>query len=210
MAKTSGGTRSKKTAKGGGLANDGGGTGSKGQFGIKREGSIKEIKNKQLRQDIQQGISKFESRLGVRTVVKLADMKGAYGVHVTSNGKSAGVFLNRSIFKEGTRASITASKQEAYKQKFLNRTNKPTQHTVVHELGHALWTTHFTGAKHKAAAKEITSLYKEFRRKNPKSWGSYGKSNINEFFAEGIAKGVLSKHDRYSRNLFKIVKKHGL
>ena len=34
----------------------------------------------------------------------------------------------------------------------------------------------------------------------------YGKTNINEFFAEGIIKGVLAKGDKYSKRLIQIVK----
>lgn len=205
MAKTSGSTRGK--ARGGGLGGDGKGN-YKGE--INNVGSLKELKNTQLRRDIQQGISKYESRLGVRTNVRLADLAGAYGVHVTKNGKSDGVYLDRKTFVNGSRESIAKIKNQAYDNRFLNRTNKPTQHTVVHELGHATWTSHMTGEKQKNAGKEIEVLYKNFKQANPSKWGSYSKTNINEFVAEGITKGVLSNGDKYTKKLIKIVKKYGL
>lgn len=202
MAKTSGSVRG-VSIRGG---KEGADNSYKGE--IKKIGSLKEIKDRKLQKDLQQGISKFESRLAVRTTVKLADLNGAYGVHVTSNGKSDGVYLDRKSFK--TYDQVRKAKLAAYKSKFSNRTNKPTQHTVVHELAHALWTNHHTGDKQKKAAVEIGVLYRTFKRRNPKSWGSYSKTNINEFFAEGITKGLLGKPDSYTKALIKISKKYGL
>lgn len=202
MAKKSGAVR--------GASKSGGREGNDSSYGgeIKNVGSLKEIKDRSLQRDLQQGISKFESRLGVRTTVRLADLSGAYGVHVTNAGKSAGVYLDRKSFQ--SKEQVIKAKRNAYKTGFSNRTNKPTQHTVVHELSHSLWTSHHSGSKHKQAGTEIEKLYRTFKRENPKSWGSYGKTNINEFFAEGVTKGVLGKPDKYTRSLIKIAKKYGL
>lgn len=208
MAKSSGGVRSaRRKARGGGLKGDGG-----GQYKGKKSkiGSLKDLKNTQLRRTLQQGISKYESRLGVRTTVRIADLSGAYGVHVTQGGKSAGVFLDRDTFEKANVSKITKIKRDAYKTKFLNSTNKPVQHTVIHELGHATWNSHLTGKNQVAAGKEVQALYKRFQKADPKKWGSYGKSNINEFFAEGITKAVIGKADRWGKALVKIVKKHKL
>lgn len=203
MAKTSGSLRSKT----GGIGRDGGGN-YKGT--VERIGSLKELKDTQLRRTIQQGISKYESRLGTRTNVRLANLEGAYGVHVTQNGKSAGVYLDRKTFLKANVAKINSVKRSAYSSGFLNKTNKPTQHTVVHELGHATWNNHLTGKKQQSAGKEINKLYKTFKKQNPKKWGTYGKTNVNEFYAEGIAKGVLGKSDKYTKSLIKITKKYDL
>ena len=202
MAKTSGSVR--------GVSIRGGKEGADSNYNgsIENVGSLKEIQDRRLQKDLQQGISKFESRLAVRSKVRLADLEGAYGVHVTSNGKSDGVYLDRKSFK--TYDQVRKAKLAAYKSKFSNTTNKPTQHTVVHELAHGLWTTHHTGSKQLKAAEEIKNLYKTFKKRNPKKWGSYSKTNVNEFWAERITKGILGEADSYTKALIKIAKKYGL
>ncbi len=202
MSKTSGGVR--------GASQRGGREGADSDYNgkIQNVGSLKEISDRSLQLDLQQGISKFESRLGVRTDVKLADLNGAYGVHQTIDGKSAGVYLDRDSFK--TQKQVIEAKTKAYKSGFSNQTNKPTQHTVVHELAHSLWTNNHNGVKHIEAGKDIRKVYNSFKKDNPKSWGSYGKTNVNEFYAEGITKGVLGKSDKYTKSLIKISKKYGL
>lgn len=203
MAKTSGGARG--ASKRGGRE----GLDSNYKGPIENVGSLKEIKDRSLQRDLQQGISKFESRLGIRSDVKLADLKGAYGVTVVKeNGKSTSVYLDRKSFK--TKEQVIKAKSTAYKTGFSNKTNKPTQHTVVHELGHATWTEHHSGTKHKKAGGEINTLYKTFKKANPKTWGAYSKYNVNEFYAEGITKGVLGKSDRFSKALVRITKKYKL
>lgn len=204
MAKTGGALRTKT----GGIGRDGGGD-FKGD--VRNVSSLREIKNTQLRREIQQGISKFESRLGARQQnVKLADLSGAYGVHVTTGGKSSGIYLNRAAFLSSEPKDIIAVKRRAYDTNFLNKTNKPVQHTIVHEMAHATWNSHLTGTKQKAAGLEIQRLYRAFLKQNPRRWGSYGKSNVNEFFAEGITLGVLGKSDKYSRELIRITKRYNL
>lgn len=63
MAKTSGSVRG-VSIRGG---KEGADNSYKGE--IKKIGSLKEIKDRKLQKDLQQGISKFESRLAVRTMV---------------------------------------------------------------------------------------------------------------------------------------------
>jgi len=209
MSKANGGVRSKT----GGLGRDGGGAydGS-----LLNEESLSAISDRALRRDIQQGISKFESRLGIRQrKVKLAELEGAYGVHVTaSDGRgnmvSQGVFLDSNTFKNATKEQIVKNKLEAYKSGFSTKTNKPSQHTVVHELAHATWNNHLTGKKYKDAGREINKLYRSFLRESPSGFGSYSRYNVNEFFAEGITKHVLGKSDKYKKGLRKIVKDNNL
>ena len=137
-------------------------------------------------------------------------MEGAVGLARTDPSGKTEVFLNRAHFEKADVKTVNEYKGRAYKSGFLNKTNKPTQHTVVHELGHALWNSHKPQKKHKEAGKDINVLYKKFKKDNPKSWGSYGKTNVNEFYAEGITKGVLGKSDKYTKSLIKITKKYGL
>jgi hypothetical protein len=200
-----GGTVSGNT---GGIGNDAGGN---YQGSIENIGSLKDMQNRDLQRQVQQGISKFESRLGVRSDVRLADLSGAVGVARTSRdtGKTE-VFLNRKHFEVATPKEVRAYKKRAYDSGFLTRTNKPTQHTVVHELSHALWNSHRKDDKSVTAGKDISKLHKTFMRDNSPKYGSYSKTNINEFFAEVMTKGVLGKSDKYTKGLFNIVKKNKL
>ncbi len=142
----------------------------------------------------------------------LANLPGAYGVHVTSaaDGKSIGVYLDKKTFKNGTTKSITTIKNRAYKSKFLTKTNKPVQHTIIHELGHATWNSHLKSAKAVRAGTEIKSMFKTFKKEKPKAYGRYAYSNVNEFWAEVTAKAVLGRADKYTRFLKKTIKKHKL
>ena len=200
-----GGTVSGNT---GGIGNDRGGN---YQGSIENIGSLKDMQNRDLQRQVQQGISKFESRLGVRSDVRLADLSGAVGVARTNRdtGKTE-VFLNRQHFEVATPKEVRAYKKRAYDAGFLTRTNKPTQHTVVHELSHALWNSHRKDQKSVTAGKDISKLHKTFMRDNSSKYGSYSKTNINEFFAEVMTKGVLGKSDKYTKGLFNIVKKNKL
>jgi hypothetical protein len=192
----------------GGLGGDGGGN---FQGTIDNIGSLKDMQNRDLQRQVQQGISKFESRLGVRSNVLLADLQGAVGVAATDRvtGKTQ-VYLNRGHFEVATPADVKAYKKKSYDSGFLTRTNKPTQHTVVHELAHALWNNHRKDAKSLTAGKDIAKVYKQFLRENPKQYGSYSRKNINEFYAEVMTKGILGKSDKYSRALINISKKNKL
>ncbi|WP_392436447.1 hypothetical protein ACF3N7_05295 [Cruoricaptor ignavus] len=203
MAKSSGSDR-----YGGGIGNDGGGN---YKMTIKNKESLKNMKNRELQREIQQGIAKYESRLGIRTRnIMLADLQGAYGAHVTANGESEGIYLNKRTFKNGTVKKINSVKEDAYKSGFLTRTNKPVQHTIVHELGHATWNSHLKSANAIAAGKSIKTKYQQFLKENPKAYGRYSKSNVNEFWAEVTTKAVLGRNDKYTRFVKNTIKKYKL
>lgn len=205
MGKSSGGNRK---AAGGGIGNDGGGN-YKGS--IKNPESLKNIKDRELQREIQQGISKYESRLGIGTRdIMLADLSGAYGVHVTIDGKSGGVYLDKKTFKNGSVKKVSAAKRAAYASKFLSTTNKPVQHTIIHELGHATWNSHYKSPKAVNASKSIQSMYKTFTKEKPKGYGKYAYSNVNEFWAEATAKAVLGKGDKYTSFVKSTIKKYKL
>ncbi len=205
MGKSSG---SNRKSTGGGIGKDGGGN-YKGT--VKNPESLKNIKDRELQREIQQGISKYESRLGLRTTdIQLADLSGAYGVHLTIDGKSGGIYLDKKTFKNGTVKKIVTTKTGAYKTKFLTKTNKPVQHTIIHELGHATWNSHLRSAKAVNASKEIKAMYKTFKKEKPKSYGSYAFSNVNEFWAETTTKAVLGKSDKYTRFVKSTIKKYKL
>lgn len=202
MGKSSGPNR------GGGLKNDGAGNYS---GSIKNVESLKNMKDRELQREIQQGISKYESRLGIRQKnIMLADLEGAHGVHVTMNGESEGVYLNKKSFKNGTVDKIIKVKNSAYKTKFLTKTNKPVQHTIVHELGHATWNSHFKAANAREAGKSIRTMYAKFTKEKPKGYGKYAHSNINEFWAEATSKAVLGSSDKYTKFVKDTIKKYKL
>ena len=130
-----------------------------------------------------EAISRYHAVLGVRQrSVKLADLPaGTYGVHVTANGKSDGVYLNKAHFNQ-SRSAIEASHRKGYASGWSTKTNKPIAHTVTHELAHATWNQHMTGAKQKAAGKEINKLYTQWRKDKKKSgYGKYAATNVREF-----------------------------
>ena len=201
MGKSSGSDRK-------GMKNDGAGN-YKGE--IKNEESLKNIKDRELQREIQQGISKYESRLGLRTNnIMLADLDGAYGVHVTIAGQSAGVYLSKKHFKNTTVEKVIKVKKEGYKTKFSTPTNKPVQHTLIHELGHSTWNSHLRSENAIKAKKSITQMYKTFKKEKPRAYGSYAYSNVNEFWAEATAKAVLGKSDKYTRFVKSTIKKYKL
>lgn len=179
--------------------------------------SLKAIKDRQLYNEMKKAISRFESVLGVRQRnVKLADLSGAYGVHLTVDGKSAGVYLNKRMYKNGTVQSIVKEKQAGYKSGWATKTNKPVAHTITHELAHATWNSHLTSPKAQAAGKEISQLYRKWlgdkanRRYVRRGYGEYARTNVNEFWAEVITKGIHGRADRYTRQAIAIAKKYKL
>lgn len=199
MGRNSGGTRG---------GNDGGGmfTGK-----ISNIGSLVEMKDPAMYKATKQAISRYHSVLGVRQrEVKLADMEGAYGVHVTSNGKSKAVYLDRTHFNNKARV-VAQAHQSNYTSGWSTHTNKPIAHTVTHELAHATWNNHLTGANQLAAGKEIRTLYRQWRRDGKKKgYGKYAKTNINEFWAETVTKAVHGNKDKYTTAVKAICKKYKL
>lgn len=174
--------------------------------------TIKNIRDPQVYSEVKSAISRYHAELGVRQrEVKLADLGGqASGVHVTINGTSKGIYLDKGYFnmsKEG----IINSKKQAYKSKWATETNKPIAHTVTHELAHATWNSRLSGAKQKSAGKEIRALYNAWRRdKNKKGYGKYAHTNINEFWAETTTKAVHGRADKYTRAVKDIIRKYKL
>lgn len=201
MGRSSGGNRG--TADGGG--NYGG--------DVKNVESLKNIKDRQLYNDIGQAISRYHSVMGVRQRnVKLADLDaGTYGVHVTADGKSEAVYLNKANFKEGTRKSVTTEHKKNYDSGWSTKTNKAVAHTVTHELAHATWNNHLSASNAKGAGKEIRSLYRQWKSDSrKKGYGKYAKTNVNEFWAETVTKAVHGTSDKYTRAVKSIAKKYKL
>lgn len=174
--------------------------------------SLKNIHDRKLYNEVKSAISRFHAKLGIRQKeIFLGELEGAYGAHVTENGKSKLIVLNKSTFKTGTVKSVVTQKKKDYASGWATKTNKPVAHTVTHELAHATWNNHLSSNNAKAAGKVITALYKKWSGDRKKSgYGQYAKSNVNEFWAETITKGIHGKSDFYTKSAFKIAKKYNL
>lgn len=202
-----------RSGGGGGMPPKQRGDGTANPGSIKNIEDLKNIKDPQLYKEMKAAISRFYKELGLKQKnVKLADMKSGWlGVHVTADGKSEGVYLNKKYFKNATPKQVKDMMTKGYKSKFHTETNKPVAHTITHELAHSVWTSHMTGAKQKAAGKEIAKFFTEWKKdKAKKGYGSYAGTNVNEFWAETITKAVHGKADRYTKALKAIVKKYKL
>lgn len=179
---------------------------------IQKVESLIHIKDPQVYKEVGAAISRYHAVLGVRQRnIKLAEMSaGVLGVHVTAAGKSDAVYLNKKYFNQ-KKADITAQTKKGYSSGWHTHTNKPMAHTVTHELAHATWNEHLTGAKHQAAGKEVKSLYRKWMADKKKTgYGTYAKTNVSEFWAETITKAVHGKADKYTRAVKKICKKYDL
>ena len=209
MAKTSGTTRGKKSD--GGLRV--GDEQYKGKVG--RVESLSTIKNKKVYDEVMHAISRMHAVLGAtQRKVKLADLEdGVGGVHVTRNGKSEGVYLNKSIFQpaEATTQSVASWAETGYRSHHLTETNNPAGHIAAHEYAHALWNEHLSDSKSVTAGKDIKQLYKQWTRDKKKSgYGAYASTNVSEFFAELATRAVHGQRDKYTDKLKEIIRKHRL
>lgn len=179
---------------------------------VKNIESLVKMKDQQVYKATKEAISRYHAVLGVRQKnVKLADLSaGTLGVHVTSDGKSEAVFLNKKAFNQ-KKGDIIRQTKKGYDSGWSTRTNKPIAHTVTHELAHATWNSHLTGANHVAAGKEVKDLYKSWLKDKKKSgYGKYAHTNVNEFWAEVSTKAVHGKADKYTKKVKQIVKKYKL
>lgn len=209
MAKTSG--SNSRPPKTGGLPD--GDSNYKGKIG-KLE-SLVSIKNPAVYKSVKEGISRFHSVLGVRQKdIKIATMEaGVGGVHISQGGVSKQVVLNKQVFngKNTTTQSVASWAERGYKSGHLTKTNKPVAHIVTHELAHATWNAHLSSPNAKAAGKSVNTLFNKWKADGKKSgYGSYAKTNVNEFWAEVCTKAVHGKSDKYTTAAKGIIKKYQL
>lgn len=201
----------------GGVVNISGGSAISGIVGkaVKESRPIHTIKDRSVVKELQSGISRFHAVMGVRErSVRIGDLDamGALGVTYVSriDGKSTGILLNSKFF-DRKRKSIEKDVLEGYRTGFKNKTNRPLQHTITHELAHATWNAHMSSTKAKAAGKEIAALYKKWMKDDKKKgYGAYGRTSVSEFFAEGVTKAIHGNADKYTKKLKKIVGKYQL
>lgn len=177
--------------------------------------SISSIADRATVKELQRGISRFEAKIGIkeRSVrVGNLDKMNALGVtYVARDGKSMGILLNQRFFDRKKSTIENDVVQNHYNTGFKNRTNAPLQHTITHELSHAVWNAGMRSKSALGAKKEISALYgKWVKDKKKKGYGEYAKTNLSEFYAEGMTKAIHGNADKYTRKLVHITKKYGL
>lgn len=173
---------------------------------------LSDMKHRDMEKQIMRAISRYEKVMGVRERnVRLADIGRSYGVTYISANGSHGIFLNRKYFDTSKRNFEAAYKKSNYNNGFKNVTNRAAQHTATHELAHATWTSSYDSPKHKAAGKEIQSLYKKWSADTKKKgYGTYATKHVDEFWAEVITKGIHGRSDKYTKKAILIAKKYKL
>ena len=174
--------------------------------------SVGGMQHREMEKQINRAISRYEAVMGVRErTVRLADnINGAWGVTYISSNGSQGIYLNRQLF-DRSKKDFEADYKRQYAQGTKNVTNRAAQHTVTHELAHATWTSSYASAKHQAAGKEINDLFNKWSKdKTKKGYGSYGKTNVDEFWAEAVTKAIHGNADKYTKAVISIAKKYKL
>ena len=198
---TMGGRAGGGAGKSGGLRGD---TNYKGE--IKNVESLIHIKDPAMYKAVKEAVSNFAAKLGVpERNVKLADLEGS----VMGIGSKGFVYLNKAYFNQSA-SQMKGTMARNYSTGHLTPTNKPLAHVVTHEMAHAAWSSDLTGAKYKAAGKEITELYKAWSKSSRKGYGRYASSNVDEFWAEVSTKAAHGKADRWTKVAKGIYKKYKL
>lgn len=217
MSKTSGYTRNPYNTSTARLVTTTGKVVSTGRAAtiIRNAESIGNMEHRDMQKEINQAISRFTAELDLpERNIKLANLDGAYGATFVGPDGSGGIYLDKKTFDVPKAQFEAAYKKSNYARRggFKNVTRKPAQHTVTHELAHALWASAYRTEESLAARKEIRALYRDWRKDTStvrkKNYGSYGASSVDEFWAEVITKGVHGDNDRYTRRAQAIAKKY--
>lgn len=194
----------------------GGKNSGKVQAAIAKSRSISTIKDRAVVKELNRGISRFHAVMGVRErSVRIADLSGMNALGVTflsgKNGKSTGILLNEKFFDRKKKTVVAEIRKNHYDSGFKNRTNAPLQHTITHELAHATWNASMKSTRARAAGKEITQLYHSWLKdKKKKGYGTYGKTNVSEFWAECVTKAIHGTSDKYTKKIKQIARKYKL
>lgn len=170
--------------------------------------------------EIKAAVSRFETQLGVdlsRGNLGFADLsdRGAIGVHFGA-GEERTVLLDQSYFDRSIK-DIEESLKRSTDSGFLVKTKKPISAVMTHELAHSVWVDRIEGnsgsVRLKELEKEVRKLYRQHNKQIARTGNYpisiYASTNINEFVAEGVTKGLIGKtQNRYSRRLVSLFKKY--
>ena len=174
--------------------------------------SLSSLEHREVTLQLQKAISRYEVVMGIRErKIRVAELpNGYFGATLVNEDGSYGVYLNKKFFNRH-RNEVEGDYKKQYTTGYKNKTNKPIQHTITHELAHATWNSGYSKPKYIGAGNEIRSLYGKWKKDTNKSgYGTYATKNVNEFWAEVIAKGIHGKSDHYTRKAIYIAKKYKL
>lgn len=179
---------------------------------LKSAEGLDSLKHREVVKQLNRGISRYDKVMGVRErTIKVADTGNSYGVTFLNGNGSQGIYLNKNFFNQHRNAIESQYRRTEYNKGHKNLTNRPIQHTITHELAHATWASTYNGAKYKAAGNEIRTLYNSWSKdRGKKGYGSYGRKNVDEFWAEVVTKGIHGTADKYTKRAINIAKKYKL
>lgn len=173
---------------------------------IRNVESLVKMKDPAMYKAAKEAISNFSAKLGTpERNVKLADLSG----NVLGIGSKGEVYLNKKYFNKSVKEFGNVMERN-YDSGHMTKTNKPLAHVITHELAHAAWTSDLRTPQAIAAGKEIRKLYKSWSKTAGKGYGTYAKSNIDEFWAEVSTKAAHGKADKWTRTAKQIYKKYKL
>jgi hypothetical protein len=174
--------------------------------------SLDSLKHREVTKQLNRAISRYEKVMGVRErTIRVADTPGAYGVTFLNSNGSQGIYLSKSLFNQSRNKIEADYRKQNYDTGFKNKTNRPIQHTLTHELAHAHGRVLMMLLNIRQQAKKFqVSIRNGQKIKKKQGYGSYGKSNVDEFWAEVVTKGVHGKSDKYTRKAISIAHSYKL
>lgn len=175
--------------------------------------SIDTLPDREVVKQLQRAISRYDAVMGIRErKIMVANLPNdEYGVTFVGSNGSHGIYLNRKFFSQSRNDIEAQYRKNNYETRFKNLTNRPIQHTMTHELAHASWTSSYTAAKQRAAGVQINNLFTEWKAdRAKKDYGSYGRKNVDEFWAEAVTKAIHGQSDQYTQKIISIAKKYKL
>lgn len=173
---------------------------------------------------VQKAVSTMYTRYGMSRDIELytgplsSVAPGAIGVNVKWGTAGGGkpvrnvVIINDRYYNGGTK-KIRDLKEKAYKSGWSTPTKNPVQHTIVHELAHAKWTSE----QNAPFKKQVQALYRDYLKtisnlpKSKHALGEYATKNLDEFWAETSSQYFLKprgKTNKWTKAVGKIWEKY--
>ncbi len=160
----------------------------------------KGVTDQRVAAELQEAVKMYAKEIGLAepTQISLETLpKGRRGVSY-GNGTIA---LSKNYFG-GSYDKTMKGATELVKSGYSVETSRPIMKTIHHELGHRTYDYLSSSSKAKVGA-----IFSKFSSsKSTKGWGSGSRKNVEEFFAEGMAKSLTGKSDSYTKALRKLLK----
>lgn len=155
-----------------------------------------QIKDPQVKAELEQAVRQYAKEVGFTDgmYVQLGTLpKGKYAM---VQGDT--ITLSKAIYGRKYQ-TVKAYFDERIAKGWTTATGKPVAKTLVHEFAHR--TYHGLSASGKA---QVAAAYKSFMgSKSKKGWGIYAGKSVEEFYADGMAKGLLGKSDAWTKAIRK-------